>query len=143
MQETFRAIITEMGGTPMTPMPTAAEGYGIEAGGRIIHEVGVTRMGNDPSTSVLNKNCQAHDCQERVRRRRRAVRVAGRQELHVDDPRAGDADGGVHRRAAEGRDGLTESACRCQHLERTEPKLGTALNRTGRWDPWIGTCTGR
>jgi len=27
----------------------------------IIHEVGVTRMGNDPSTSVLNKNCQAHD----------------------------------------------------------------------------------
>ena len=32
------------------------------AGGRIIHELGVTRMGNDPSTSVLNKNCQAHDC---------------------------------------------------------------------------------
>ena len=62
MQETFRAIITEMGGTPMTPMPTAAQGYGIEAGGRIIHEAGVTRMGNDPSTSVLNKYCQAHDC---------------------------------------------------------------------------------
>jgi choline dehydrogenase-like flavoprotein len=61
MQETFRAIITEMGGTPMTPMPTAEQGYGIEAGGRIIHEVGVTRMGNDPSTSVLNKYCQAHD----------------------------------------------------------------------------------
>jgi choline dehydrogenase-like flavoprotein len=62
MQDTFRAIITEMGGTPMTPMPTAEQGYGIEAGGRIIHEAGVTRMGNDPSTSVLNKNCQAHDC---------------------------------------------------------------------------------
>ena len=62
MQETFRSIIAEMGGTPMTPMPTAAQGYGIEAGGRIIHEAGVTRMGNDPSTSVLNKNCQAHDC---------------------------------------------------------------------------------
>jgi choline dehydrogenase-like flavoprotein len=61
MQETFRAIITEMGGTPMTPMPTAEQGYGIEPGGRIIHEVGVTRMGNDPSTSVLNKYCQAHD----------------------------------------------------------------------------------
>jgi choline dehydrogenase-like flavoprotein len=61
MQETFRAVITEMGGTPMTPMPTAEQGYGIEAGGRIIHEVGVTRMGNDPSTSVLNKYCQAHD----------------------------------------------------------------------------------
>ncbi len=61
MQETFRAIIQEMGGTPTSPMPSKEEGYGIAAGGRIIHEVGVTRMGNDPSTSVLNKNCQAHD----------------------------------------------------------------------------------
>ena len=82
-----------MGGTPISPMPTAEEGYGIAPGGRIIHEVGVTRMGNDPTTSVLNKNCQAHDVEERVRRRRRPVRVAGRQELHVDDPGAGDADG--------------------------------------------------
>jgi choline dehydrogenase-like flavoprotein len=62
MQETFRGIITEMGGTPLSPMPTAEQGYGIEAGGRIIHEAGVTRMGNDPSTSALNKYCQAHDC---------------------------------------------------------------------------------
>ena len=61
MQETFRAIITEMGGTATSRMPTAEEGYGIAPGGRIIHEVGVTRMGNDPSTSVLNKYCQAHD----------------------------------------------------------------------------------
>jgi choline dehydrogenase-like flavoprotein len=61
MHETFRAIIAEMGGTPLTPMPTKASGYGIEPGGRIIHELGVTRMGDDPSTSVVNKNCQAHD----------------------------------------------------------------------------------
>jgi choline dehydrogenase-like flavoprotein len=61
MQETFRAIIHEMGGTPLTPMPSKEEGYGIEPGGRIIHELGVTRMGNDPQTSVLNKQCQAHD----------------------------------------------------------------------------------
>jgi choline dehydrogenase-like flavoprotein len=61
MQETFRSIIAEMGGTPMSRMPPKEEGYGIAPGGRIIHEVGVTRMGNDPSTSVLNKNCQAHD----------------------------------------------------------------------------------
>ncbi len=61
MQETFRALIHEMGGTPLSPMPTAEDGYGIEAGGRIIHELGVTRMGNDPKTSVLNSNCQAHD----------------------------------------------------------------------------------
>jgi choline dehydrogenase-like flavoprotein len=61
MQETFREIIDAMGGVPTSPMPTAEEGYGIAPGGRIIHEVGVTRMGNDPSTSVLNANCQAHD----------------------------------------------------------------------------------
>jgi choline dehydrogenase-like flavoprotein len=42
-------------------MPTREEGYGIEAGGRIIHELGVTRMGNDPKASVVNRNCQAHD----------------------------------------------------------------------------------
>ena len=45
-------------------------------------------MGNDPNTSVLNKNCQAHDAKNVVRRRRRPVRVAGRQELHLDDPGA-------------------------------------------------------
>jgi choline dehydrogenase-like flavoprotein len=61
MQETFRAIIEEMGGTPLSPMPTRERLYGLAAGGRIIHEVGVTRMGRDPKTSVLNANCQAHD----------------------------------------------------------------------------------
>ena len=61
MQETFRAIIHEMGGTPLSPTPTAEDGYGIEPGGRIIHEVGVTRMGNHPRSSVVNKYCQAHD----------------------------------------------------------------------------------
>jgi choline dehydrogenase-like flavoprotein len=61
MQETFRAIIQEMGGTPMSPMPTEAHDYGLAPGGRIIHELGVTRMGNDPNTSVLNSHCQAHD----------------------------------------------------------------------------------
>jgi choline dehydrogenase-like flavoprotein len=61
MQETFRAIIQEMGGTPLSAMPTREDGYGIEPGGRIIHELGVVRMGNDPSRSVLNRQCQAHD----------------------------------------------------------------------------------
>ncbi len=42
-------------------MPTKEEGYGILAGGRIIHEVGVTRMGDSKKTSVLNAYCQAHD----------------------------------------------------------------------------------
>jgi choline dehydrogenase-like flavoprotein len=61
MQETFRSIIQEMGGTPLSAMPTEGNDYGLAPGGRIIHELGVTRMGNDPNTSVLNRNCQAHD----------------------------------------------------------------------------------
>jgi choline dehydrogenase-like flavoprotein len=61
MQETFHSLIHQLGGTPLTPMPTAEEEYGILAGGRIIHEVGVTRMGDSPRTSVLNRYCQAHD----------------------------------------------------------------------------------
>jgi choline dehydrogenase-like flavoprotein len=61
MQETFRAIITDMGGTPQGNMPTAAQNYGLATGGRIIHEIGVTRMGKDPQSSVLNGNGQAHD----------------------------------------------------------------------------------
>jgi choline dehydrogenase-like flavoprotein len=61
MQETFRTLIEEMGGTPFGSMPTAENGYGILPGGRIIHELGVTRMGDSPSSSVLNRHCQAHD----------------------------------------------------------------------------------
>ncbi|MBI3491406.1 MAG: GMC family oxidoreductase [Acidobacteria bacterium] len=61
MQETFRQIIGEMGGTPLTPMPPREQGYGLANGGRIIHEVGTTRMGDDPSSTVVNKYCQAHD----------------------------------------------------------------------------------
>jgi choline dehydrogenase-like flavoprotein len=61
MQETFRAIIAEMGGTALDAMPSRERGYGILAGGRIIHELGVTRMGSDPASSVLNGYCQAHD----------------------------------------------------------------------------------
>jgi choline dehydrogenase-like flavoprotein len=61
MQETFRGIIEAMGGTPMGTMPAPGSTYGLATGGRMIHEIGTTRMGNDPSTSVLNRNCQAHD----------------------------------------------------------------------------------
>jgi choline dehydrogenase-like flavoprotein len=61
MQETFRRIVREMGGEPLDPMPGQDDGYGIAAGGEIIHELGCTRMGNDPKASVVNRDCRAHD----------------------------------------------------------------------------------
>jgi len=62
MHETFRALLTEMGGQIFSPMPTREQGYNISLGGQIIHELGCTIMGSDASRSVLNSNCQAHDC---------------------------------------------------------------------------------
>jgi len=59
MQETFRALIAEMGGEVWSSMPTKEQGYGISNGGSIIHELGTVRMGNDPKRSALNAQCQA------------------------------------------------------------------------------------
>jgi choline dehydrogenase-like flavoprotein len=73
MQETFRSIVEAAGGTVVGGGPrealaarnagTKTDGrpYGISEGGEIIHELGTVRMGDDPKTSALNKNCQAHD----------------------------------------------------------------------------------
>lgn len=63
MHETFEEILTNMGGILMGNKPGANQDYGLHAPGRIIHEVGTTRMGDDPSTSVLNKYSQAHECE--------------------------------------------------------------------------------
>ncbi len=60
MRDTFREIITAMGGTPMERRNPAGS-PGISIGGEIIHELGTVRMGNDPKKSALNKYCQAHD----------------------------------------------------------------------------------
>ena len=60
MLDTFTEIIQTAGGQ-VIPSAAHQRDYGIEAGGRIIHEVGATRMGADPRTSVLNGYCQAHD----------------------------------------------------------------------------------
>jgi choline dehydrogenase-like flavoprotein len=62
MQDTFEEILTESGAVLLGKKPGADTMYGLAAPGRIIHEVGTTRMGNNASTSVLNSNCQAHDC---------------------------------------------------------------------------------
>jgi choline dehydrogenase-like flavoprotein len=62
MQQTFRSIVETAGGTFISrAKPDGRRPYGIEDGGVIIHELGTARMGNNPRTSVLNKNCQAHD----------------------------------------------------------------------------------
>ena len=37
------------------------QNYGLAVGGLIIHEAGAVRMGANPKTSALNRNCQAHD----------------------------------------------------------------------------------
>jgi len=62
MQETFSRIIHEMGAIPISAPHGPEDMWGLEAPGRIIHEVGTTRMGDDARKSVLNKWCQAHDC---------------------------------------------------------------------------------
>lgn len=62
MQDTFEEIMDGMGAVPLGLKSGADTQYGLLAPGRIIHEVGTTRMGDDPKTSVLNRNCQAHEC---------------------------------------------------------------------------------
>lgn len=61
MHDTFEEVLTAMGGELMGNKPGKDQDYGLLAPGRIIHEVGTTRMGNDPKTSVTNKFEQLHD----------------------------------------------------------------------------------
>lgn len=62
MQETFKSIMHQMGAIITSPEQGEDTAYGLETPGKIIHEGGTTRMGNNPKTSVVNKWCQAHDC---------------------------------------------------------------------------------
>ncbi len=61
MVDTFEEIIHNMGGKVIGEKPGKDKDYGLLAPGQIIHEVGTTRMGNDPRTSVTNKYQQLHD----------------------------------------------------------------------------------
>jgi choline dehydrogenase-like flavoprotein len=61
MQETFQEVLHGMGAI-YGEMQGPETNYGLEAPGKIIHEVGTIRMGDDPKKSALNKWCQAHDC---------------------------------------------------------------------------------
>jgi choline dehydrogenase-like flavoprotein len=63
MKETFAEIIDKMGAVvTWGNEDNAKNDYGLEAPGRIIHEVGTTRMGNDRKKSAVNKFNQAHEC---------------------------------------------------------------------------------
>lgn len=62
MHDTFEEILTSLGAIIIGQKPGPETEYGLAAPGRIIHEVGTTRMGNDPKSSVLNSYAQAHEC---------------------------------------------------------------------------------
>ena len=78
--ETFRAIIEEMGGKVLernrSRPPTQADEDGIATGGEIIHEVGTTRMGDEPAHVGAQRVVPGARREEPVRGRRRAVRHA-------------------------------------------------------------------
>lgn len=61
MHDTFEEVLEGMGGILIGDKPTEDSNYGLAAPGRIIHEVGTTRMGNNPKKSVTNKYQQLHD----------------------------------------------------------------------------------
>jgi choline dehydrogenase-like flavoprotein len=63
MHKTFEEIFDGMNATMLGDTPGKEQDYGLAAPGQIIHEVGTTRMGNDPSTSVTNKFQQLHDAE--------------------------------------------------------------------------------
>tara|TARA_B100001769_G_C22092424_1_gene589243 strand:+ start:84 stop:1805 length:1722 start_codon:yes stop_codon:yes gene_type:complete len=61
MQDTFEEIIHNMGGIPLWAKPDKKSNFGLNKPGWIIHEVGTTRMGNNPKKSVVNQYEQLHD----------------------------------------------------------------------------------
>ncbi|MGZ3839655.1 MAG: GMC oxidoreductase [Flavisolibacter sp.] len=63
MKETFKEIMHNMGAVvTWGGDDDEKNNYGLEVPGKIIHEAGTVRMGNDPRRSALNSFNQAHDC---------------------------------------------------------------------------------
>ncbi|MFT4737765.1 MAG: choline dehydrogenase-like flavoprotein [Cyclobacteriaceae bacterium] len=61
MHDTFEEVFDAMGAHTLGQKPGKEEDYGLLNPGRIIHEVGTTRMGDDPNKSVVNRHQQLHD----------------------------------------------------------------------------------
>ncbi|HMQ49543.1 MAG TPA: GMC family oxidoreductase [Saprospiraceae bacterium] len=61
MQHTFEEILTNMGATILSEKGTAANDYGLNKPGEIIHEVGTARMGSDPRDSATNAFGKLHE----------------------------------------------------------------------------------
>jgi choline dehydrogenase-like flavoprotein len=63
MKETFKEVMHNMGAVvTWGGDDDEKNNYGLEVPGKIIHEAGTVRMGNDPKRSALNSYNQAHDC---------------------------------------------------------------------------------
>ncbi|MCE2835193.1 MAG: GMC family oxidoreductase [Chitinophagaceae bacterium] len=62
MKETFREMMHAMGAVITWGDDGPENSYGLESPGKIIHEAGTVRMGNDAKRSALNKHNQAHEC---------------------------------------------------------------------------------
>ena len=63
MHETFQEIMHQMGAVITYGGDNGPHNdWGLESPGKIIHEAGTVRMGNDPKKSALNKFSQGHDC---------------------------------------------------------------------------------
>lgn len=61
MQDTMEELLEASGGIVLGNKPGADQNYGFTQPSEIIHEVGTTRMGTDPRTSVTNEFGQLHD----------------------------------------------------------------------------------
>ena len=61
MQNTFEEVIHNMGAIALGDKANKSSNFGLTKPGEIIHEVGTTRMGNDPKSSVVNEFEQLHD----------------------------------------------------------------------------------
>ncbi len=61
MQDTMEELLEAAGGVLLGGKPGPEREYGLTRPGEIIHEVGTTRMGDDPATSVTNRFGQLHD----------------------------------------------------------------------------------